>query len=1182
MFQSSANKNNVSNSKSTIFNLSQTISQPLQNIAAQKAGDKKYWCSLRGSAKALAIAEAAKLNTGLHVVICDDSQQATDLEAQLEFYAPELTLLQFPDREMLPYDQFSPHQDIISERLSCLNALNNDAKGVLFVPINTLMSSLPPASFIAENSFKVSVGDTLKTEDFRRELEAADYHHVETVYQHGEFTIRGGLIDVFPMGSNSALRIELFDIEVEQIKTFDIDTQRSQGNLQQISLLPAREVPLDGKALDVFEDHWYEHFPDISLKQTHFYTDLKEGISFSGIESYLPLFFSKAFYLFDYLPSTTHIFTTDGIEGACRNFWLEIQSRFEQYKVDKSRPLLAPNKLFLDEAALFGALKKYPRTILTDQVHDDEAKGFYAFDILKPAELDIDTRATRPYHNLENFLIESTQKKIVMCAESLGRKDIINDMLNSISSRIPMIDQIIEVENWQACLDDTPKNSPQLYLTVSPISQGLLSQDIAVISEGQLFGNRVQQRRRRKAQKDQNADAIIKNLTELKLGAAVVHIDHGIGRYVGLKLIEVDGHKDEFLSLKYADNSLLYVPVSCLHLISRYTGSDPDSAPLHKLGTDSWQKAKKKAAEKIHDVAVELLDIYARRAARKGFAHQSYSDAYYQFAASFAFEETEDQRVTIKQVLNDMASDKPMDRLVCGDVGFGKTEVAMRAAFTAVYSSQQVAVLVPTTLLAEQHHQTFLDRFADLPVSIEVLSRFKTTKQQTQVIKRLAEGKIDILIGTHKLLQADVQFSKLGLIVIDEEHRFGVKQKESLKSLRTEVDVLALTATPIPRTLNMSMAGIRDLSIIATPPAKRLSIKTFVRNKEDKLIKEAILRELLRGGQVYYLYNEVKTIDVMARELQALVPEARIGVGHGQMRERELEQVMGDFYHKRFNVLLCTTIIENGIDVPNANTIIIDRADKLGLAQLHQLRGRVGRSHHQAYAYLLTPNEKKLSRDAEKRLEAITEAQNLGAGFTLATHDLEIRGAGELLGDDQSGQIHSIGFSLYMEMLERAVESIQKGETPNLDQPLKKGTEINLHISAIIPDNYIPDVHTRLIEYKSIANIDDIDSLRDKKVEMIDRFGLLPAPLNNLFDVTTLKLKAQTIGIEKIDVGSNSGKLEFGKNPNINPMQIVALVQSQPNIFKMEGSNMLRFKLPSETVEERLQLVEDILKSLCE
>ncbi len=658
-----------------------------------------------------------------------------------------------------------------------------------------------------------------------------------------------------------------------------------------------------------------------------------------------------------------------------------------------------------------------------------------------------------------------------------------------------------------------------------------------------------------------------------------MHIDHGIGRYLGLRVIEVDDQKNEFLTLKYADDAMLYVPVSSLHLISRYSGSDEDNAPLHKLGNDQWQKAKRKAAEKVHDVAAELLDIYARRAARKGFSHDAYSDAYSQFAASFPFEETVDQTQAIAKVLEDMAAPKPMDRLVCGDVGFGKTEVAMRAAFTAVHNDKQVGILVPTTLLAQQHYETMTDRFAELPVNIEVLSRFKTAKEQQAVIKKLIEGSVDILIGTHKLLQADVKFNQLGLVIIDEEHRFGVKQKETLKSLRSEVDVLALTATPIPRTLNMSMAGMRDLSIIATPPAKRLSIKTFVRTRENNLLKEAITRELMRGGQVYYLHNEVKTIENTARDLETLIPEARVGIGHGQMRERELESVMSDFYHKRFNVLVCTTIIETGIDVPSANTIIIDRADKFGLAQLHQLRGRVGRSHHQAYAYLLIP-DKKLSKDAEKRLDAIEEATDLGAGFTLATHDLEIRGAGELLGDEQSGQIHTLGFTLYMEMLDKAVKSIQKGEVLNLDEPLQKGTEVNLHFSAIIPDDYLPDVHTRLIMYKSIANCQNDEEIHNLKIEMIDRFGLLPPPINNLFEVTTIKLRAEKVGIEKIDVGTSSGKFIFSSKTSVDPMNLVKLVQSQPNIFKLEGSSTLRFKLGSETMEQRSQLINDILNEL--
>ena len=1150
-------------------------------IQASKAGEKKYWCQLHGAAQALAIVEQAATHRGPMLVVCDNSQQALDLESQIGFFQPSLNVLHFPDHETLPYDQFSPHQDIISDRLACLYDLTRYDQFVMFVPVNTLMGRLPPANFLHRNSFSLAVGDTLELSDFRRELEQADYQHVETVYQHGEFTIRGGLIDVFPMGSDQALRIELFDIEVEQIKAFNVETQRSSHSLDSVAILPAREVLLNDATLEQFEDQWYQHFEHISLKEVDFYTDLKNHLSFAGIENYLPLFYQHTATLFDYLPEQTLIISTDGIEASCRQFWQDIQSRYQQYRVDKRRPLLLPDQLYLNEQELFTHLKSRPRVILTQQSHDNINKGFIPFNSFETAELDIDTRSSRPYHRLEQYLLDNSSKSILMCAESLGRKEVMLEILQSIAARVDRARQVIELDSWSDFVRlDRSQSQQAICVTVSDISQGLVLPELLLISESQLFGNRVQQRRRRQQQQDQNADAIIKNLTELKLGAAVVHIDHGIGRYLGLKIIEVDQLKEEFLTLKYADDALLYVPVACLHLISRYTGTDPDNAPLHKLGSDNWSKAKQKAAQKAHDVAAELLDIYARRAARQGFAHQAYSEAYRQFAQSFAFEETEDQAQAIQQVLADMASDQPMDRLVCGDVGFGKTEVAMRAAFTAVHSNQQVAVLVPTTLLAEQHYQSFKDRFANLAVNIEVLSRFKSAKQQQQVIQQLANGQIDILVGTHKLLQADVKFSRLGLIIIDEEHRFGVKQKESLKALRAEVDVLALTATPIPRTLNMSMAGIRDLSIIATPPAKRLSIKTFVHHKDDMLIKEAILREILRGGQVYFLHNEVKTIEATARELQALVPEARIGIGHGQMRERELEQVMSDFYHKRFNILLCTTIIETGIDVPNANTIIIERADKFGLAQLHQLRGRVGRSHHQAYAYMLTTTDKKLSKDAEKRLDAIIEAQDLGAGFMLATHDLEIRGAGELLGDDQSGQIHSIGFGLYMEMLERAVKAIQQGKTANLDQPLRTASEINLHISAIIPDDYIPDVHTRLIEYKSIAGLEHESDLRDKKVEMIDRFGLLPEALNNLFAVTAIKLKAEKIGIVKIDVGAEAGKFIFNAEPDIDPMQIVALVQSQPKIFSLDGSNTLKFKLSSDTVTQRIDLVEDVISSL--
>lgn len=1133
----------------------------------KQAGDKKYWSNLHDAALAFAIAESASIAQKTILVICDNSQLANELEEQVHFFAPDLQLLHFPDWETLPYDRFSPHQDIVSERLRCLYQLTNQPRAVLFVPISTLMLRISPPDFVKQNSLQIKLGDEVHISELRRQLEAANYQCVNTVYEHGEFAIRGSIIDLFPMGSDSPFRIELFDIEVEQIKTFNPENQLTISIIDAIDILPAREFPFDVHSINTFKDNWYNQFEGISLKETHFHADLEQHISFAGIEYYLPLFFNHTACLLDHIPDNSLVFTTENIEANCRQYWHEIQQRFEQYRVDKKHPLLPPHAVFMQENELFSKLKNYPRIVLTSQAIHDEAKGFFAYNTYKRTDLTINAHSPEPYSLISNHLQKITTP-ILFCAESLGRKEALLETFKKADIAIS------EVKSWHDFLN----TDTHIGITISPISRGMKLENIELVAESQLFGNRVQQRRRRKASKD-SSDTIVKSLTELKIGSPVVHIDHGIGRYLGLRVIEVDHQKNEFLTLKYADDAMLYVPVSSLHLISRYSGSDDEHAPLHKLGNDQWQKAKRKAAEKVCDVAAELLEIYARRAARKGFSYDAYSDAYQQFSASFPFEETVDQTQAIARVLEDMAAPRPMDRLVCGDVGFGKTEVAMRAAFTAVHNGKQVAILVPTTLLAQQHYETFTDRFAELPVNIEVISRFKTSKEQQIIINKLQQGSVDILIGTHKLLQADVKFNQLGLVIIDEEHRFGVKQKETLKSLRAEVDVLALTATPIPRTLNMSMAGMRDLSIIATPPAKRLSIKTFVRTRDNNLLKEAILRELLRGGQVYYLHNEVSTIENTARELETLIPEARVGIGHGQMRERELENVMSDFYHRRFNILVCTTIIETGIDVPSANTIIIDRADKFGLAQLHQLRGRVGRSHHQAYAYLLVP-DKKLSKDAEKRLEAIEQAADLGAGFTLATHDLEIRGAGELLGDEQSGQIQTLGFTLYMEMLDKAVKSIQKGEIFNLDEPLQKGTEVNLHFSAIIPDDYLPDVHTRLIMYKSIANCQTKDELNNLKIEMIDRFGLLPIPINNLFEVTTIKLRAEKMGIEKIDTGDTAGKLVFNSKTSIDPLNLVKLVQSQPNIFKFDGANMLRFKLASETMEQRSQLINDILNHL--
>ncbi len=1140
----------------------------LSALCPQLSGDKKYWCNLHGSAKAAALSDLLEQDQRFCIVVTENSQTALALEQQLAFYSPDTPVMHFPDWETLPYDQFSPHQDIISERIECLYQLTLAPKGLLFVPVNTLIQRIAPKSFIDQHHFSLKVGDTVESEAFKARLQNNNYQRVTTVYEHGEYAIRGGIIDVFPMGSESPFRLELFDDEIEKIKTFDPETQRTRDNVNNIELLPAKEFPLDVAGVEVFEENWYEHF-DISLKETLIYKDLSQHIGFSGIEYYLPLFFKETACLLDFISEDSLLITTDGIESHLRQFWHDIHHRFEQYDLDPRLPLLKPATLFFSEEEINSRFKQYPRIILTDKDHDDAKKGFMHFDTLKPADLSINQQSITPYTSLEQF-INTANKPLLFCAESLGRTEIFRDIFSTLNLPYESIEN----------LDDFLISQPPIGLTVSPLDQGLNLESLSIIAENQLFGNRVQQRRRRKKIED-NSDAIIKSLTELKLGSAVVHLDHGIGRYLGLKVIAIDGTKNEFLNLQYANDASLYVPVASLHLISRYTGAEnSDQVSLHRLGNETWSKAKKKAAEKASDVAAELLDIYARRAARKGFAYETYSEEYKRFCDEFPFEETDDQLIAISRVLEDMAKDTPMDRLVCGDVGFGKTEVAMRAAFTSVHNKKQVAILVPTTLLAQQHYESFKDRFAQHAITIEVLSRFKTTKEQNAVIEKLRAGKIDILIGTHKILQGSTHFEQLGLIIIDEEHRFGVKQKEVLKNLRAEVDVLAMTATPIPRTLNMSMAGIRDISIIATPPAKRLSIKTFVRKRDTALIKEAILRELLRGGQVYFLYNEVKTIENMARELAELIPEARIGIGHGQMRERELESVMSDFYHKRFNVLLCTTIIETGIDVPSANTILIDRADKFGLAQLHQLRGRVGRSHHQAYAYLLTPKEKKLTKDAEKRLEVISEASDLGAGFILATHDLEIRGAGELLGDGQSGHIQTVGYSLYMEMLDKAVKSIKRGETPNINAPLRQGTEVDLSLSAIIPEDYLPDVHTRLIMYKKVANCQDKDDLRALKIEMIDRFGLLPQGVEQLMSVTQIKLTAEKLGIVKIYANKSGGRLDFSTDTPVDPMKIVQLIQKDPQHFSLEGATRLKFSYKFEEPKQRIDCINAILAKL--
>ena len=1132
------------------------------------ASGKQTWGNLPGAALSLAIAESASRAECFTLLLTADSQSAERLKEELAFFAPDLPVLHFPDWETLPYDVFSPHQDIISQRIAALYQLPELTHGVLVVPITTALHRLAPKRFLLGSSLVLDVGQKLDVEQMRLRLEAAGYRCVDTVYEHGEFAVRGALIDLYPMGSALPYRIDLFDDEIETLRTFDPENQRSIEKVDSVRLLPAREFPLKKESVTGFRARFRERF-DVDFRRCPVYQDLSTGITPAGIEYYLPLFFDETSTLFDYLPDDTQVFSLPGIEQAAEHFWKDVRNRYEERRVDPERPLLPPAELFMPVEDCFARLKLWPR-IVASQEDVETGIGRERFPASPLPELAIEARASEPLGALRRFLDEFPGR-VLFTAESAGRREVLLELL----ARLKLRPQ--EVDGWPGFL----QSQERLAISIAPLDDGLLLQQpqLALIAESPLFGQRIMQRRRREKVRDAGEN-VIKNLTELREGAPVVHIDHGVGRYQGLITMEFDGQAAEFLQLQYAEEAKLYVPVASLHLIARYTGSDDALAPLHRLGSETWQKAKRKAAEQVRDVAAELLDIYARRAAREGYAFQDPQLDYDTFSAGFPFEETPDQQAAIEAVRRDMLAPKPMDRLICGDVGFGKTEVAMRAAFIAVHSGRQVAVLVPTTLLAQQHYNSFRDRFADWPVRVEVMSRFKSAKEIQAAVQELAEGKVDILIGTHKLLQDDVKFTNLGLVIIDEEHRFGVRQKEQLKALRSEVDILTLTATPIPRTLNMAVAGMRDLSIIATPPARRLSVRTFVMEANKPTIKEALLRELLRGGQVYYLHNDVKTIEKCAADLAELVPEARIGIGHGQMRERELEQVMGDFYHKRFNVLVASTIIETGIDVPSANTIIIERADKFGLAQLHQLRGRVGRSHHQAYAYLLTPSRKNMTPDAEKRLEAIANAQDLGAGFVLATHDLEIRGAGELLGDGQSGQIQAVGFTLYMEMLERAVKAIQKAEQPNLDQPLGGGPEINLRVPALIPEDYLPDVHARLILYKRIANATDQDGLNELQVEMIDRFGLLPEPAKHLVRLTLLKLQAEKLGITKIDAGPQGGRIEFAADTPVDPMALIKLIQTQPKRYKFEGATVFKFQVPMERPEERFNTLEALLERL--
>lgn len=1137
------------------------------NIPTQ-ARDHKILANVISGSESLAIAEISQQHQGLTVVVTSDTRSAVRLTKILEELVCQSVTF-FPDWETLPYDSFSPHQEIISSRLSALFHLQNTKKGIFVLPISTLMQKVCPLEYLQHNVLLIKKGQKIVINDFRLKLENAGYRAVEQVLEHGEYAVRGSLLDLFPMGSAVPFRLDFFDDEIESIRTFDVDTQRTLEEIQSIHLLPAREFPTDPKGIEFFRVQFREAFGEIRRDPEHIYQQVSKGTLVSGIEYWQPLFFEKMVSLFDYLPEKTLFIDFEDNQKQGERFYQDCEQRYESRRVDPMRPLLLPSQLWLPINEVNHQLKSFPKITLVRESLGKTSIKQQNLPVQSLPDLSLKLQQKESLNALRQF-IEQFAGNLVFCVETEGRRETLLELLNPLKlkpKQISQLDQLSGKHNLLICSQDRG-------FIVEKAQSSL-----AIITETELLGERIQQRSRDR-KKSVNPDTLIRHLAELKIGQPVVHLDHGVGRYAGLVTLENGGIKSEFLLLQYANDSKLYVPVTSLHLISRYVGGSEENAPLHKLGSDAWAKTRQKAAEKIRDVAAELLDVYARRESQKGFAFHYDRDEFMQFSATFPFEETIDQIAAINAVIADMCQPKAMDRLVCGDVGFGKTEVAMRAAFLAVMNHKQVAVLVPTTLLAQQHYENFKDRFANLPVNVEVLSRFKTAKEQKNVLASLVEGKIDILIGTHKLIQSDVKFNDLGLLIIDEEHRFGVRQKEKIKQLRANIDILTLTATPIPRTLNMAMNGIRDLSIISTPPARRLTVKTFVRQTDDLILREAILREILRGGQVYYLHNDVASIENCAEKLATLVPEARIIIGHGQMRERELERVMSDFYHQRYNVLVCSTIIETGIDVPTANTIIIERADHFGLAQLHQLRGRVGRSHHQAYAYLLTPPPKTMTKDALKRLEALESLDNLGAGFMLATQDLEIRGAGELLGDEQSGQIEGIGFSLYMDLLESAVNALKEGREPSLDELTQRQVEIDLRIPALLPEDYLGDVNMRLGFYKRIAGAENQQDIDELKVELIDRFGALPNATKNLLHIAQLRLQAKPLQIIRLEATAQGGFVEFSENADLDPTKFLQLIQQSPQVYRFDGPTKFRFHKTLVETQERLDFVVELLQSL--
>ena len=1111
------------------------------------------------------------------VVITSNAFEAQRLLEEIPYFAPDLKVNLLPDWETLPFDVFSPHPDLISERLATLYQISQNQCDVVIVPIATALLRLPPVSYFAGHTFMLAKNQKLDLEALRHQCARAGYHHVSQVISPGEFSVRGGLVDLFPMGSVFPYRIDLFDDEIESIRTFDVDTQRSLYPVPEIRLLPAREFPLDESGIAKFRSNFREQFEGDPQRAT-IYKNVSKGTASGGIEWYLPLFFDATATLFDYLNKDAVICLHGNLDKAAQSFWFDAGSRYKLMAYNPEKPILKPEILLIKTDEFFAKTQSF--AVVNAQL--EPSKGLPA--------LDIERKAEQPLHKLKSF-IESSKSRILITAESLGRRETMAQLFTEHGFNISTC------ETWAAFVEA----SEQVMLGVSPLHGGFMSPSPAggrgargerlgggegqsedkdgfiVITEAELYAATVRQQRRREKEKARNTEGMLKDLSELHLSDPVVHEQHGIGRYKGLVNLDFGEGETEFLLLEYFGDDKLYVPVSQLFLISRYSGGPPESAPLHRLGSGQWEKAKKKALKQIRDTAAELLNLYAQRASRRGHAFTLSLKDYEAFCEGFPFEETPDQLEAIENVIKDMQSGRPMDRLVCGDVGFGKTEVALRAAFVAVMGGRQVAVLVPTTLLAEQHYQNFCDRFAEWPIKVAEISRFRSAKEIAEALRGLASGEIDIIIGTHRLIQKDVKFKNLGLAILDEEHRFGVRQKEQMKALRAEVDVLTLTATPIPRTLSMAMEGLREFSVIATPPQKRLSIKTFHTNYSDGIIREAVMREFKRGGQVYFLHNEVDTIFVQKEKLEKIIPEARIAIAHGQLRERELEAVMRDFYQQRSNILLCTTIIETGIDVPTANTIIMNRADMFGLAQLHQLRGRVGRSHHQAYAYLLTDPERNITPQAQKRLDAIQLLEDLGAGFHLAMHDLEIRGAGELLGDSQSGEMQAIGFQLYSDMLNHAVKQLKAGKEPDLDAPLGVTTEINLHVPALLPNNYCPDVHERLVLYKRLANANTDDELDTLQEELIDRFGLLPEQGEALISCHRLRIMAKPLGIIKIDASDAAIQLQFNIKADLDPMKLVSLLQRDRRC-RMNGPDKLRVTAQFGNLAHRVEFVKSLLK----